>query len=258
LSDEAGSKSFERFVALLETVVTSQAPVSSSMICSACGIPESTVHRYIGQLVRLGVLQSNGDSPATYSEGTRLVEIAVNTLNIAAHRNMRRAILAEVAEKTGETCHFCVEREGKLLVLDSVTSQHLLCIRVLPGSMHPLHATAGGKLILAALSDSVRETILGEARLQPSSANTITDRARLIADLQRCLRSQVAMDDQEHLDDVVSIAVPVAFENGALIGALGISAPASRCRLAKLKDFLPILRQAARRMARTYAAAPQG
>ena len=89
--------------------------------------------------------------------------------------------------------------------------------------------------------------------LRRFTEDTITDRARLDAELRQIRKEQVSFDRQEYLVGVICMAVPVFARTGGMLAALAIQAPEARMNL-QTAQRLPCRRcaQAAGELARIF------
>ncbi len=240
---------------VLEAVAARKRPLSIAEIAAALDLPQPTAHRIVGVLERLGFL---GREPGRRRivEGARLVALGLDVLQAAAGSGTRHAVLASLARTTGESCNLGVIAGGNVVYIDRVESQWPLGLRFEPGSRVPLHCTAIGKLLLAQLPDDALEAQLANGPLTRYTATTITDARRLKAELKRIRKQGYSTDDQEFMSGVVCIAVPVdGPRNGRVCAGLAISAAEARLTLAGVKRFLPDLRDAAQKIARSLGGA---
>jgi DNA-binding IclR family transcriptional regulator len=185
-------------------------------------------------------------------EGPRLIRLAMNTLTAAAPRHHRHAILRSVSDAVGETCNFGVLAGSEVIYLDRVESKWPLGLRFEAGSRVPAHCTAIGKLLLAQLSARERSKVLAAMTLTRYTSRTLTDPQRLGAALDRIRASRVGTDEQEFIDGVVCVSVPVTAEDGAVIGGIAISAPEARVTLEQALQFVPRMRDAAAKLGATF------
>lgn len=80
---------------------------------------------------------------------------------------------------------------------------------VVPGTAHPCHCTAAGKLFLASLSPEELEGWLQRNPLLPYTARTIIHPERLREELHRTRERGYGITDGEYADSVSVVAVPV-------------------------------------------------
>jgi DNA-binding IclR family transcriptional regulator len=254
---EEGAGAVPKALRVLETVAGRKRPLSIAEIAAALDLPQPTAHRIVGVLDRLGFL---GREPGRRRivEGARLVGLSLDALQAAASSGSRHAVLAALAKKTGESCNLGVMAGGHVVYVDRVESQWPLGLRFEPGSRVPLHCTAIGKLLLSQLREDALEAQLANGPLTRYTATTIVEPRRLKAELGRIRSQGYSTDNQEFMSGVVCIAVPVTGpRNGGVCAGLAISAAEARLTLAGVRRFLPDLRKAATRLARSLAHDPR-
>jgi DNA-binding IclR family transcriptional regulator len=112
--------------------------------------------------------------------------------------------------------------------------------------------TAIGKLLLSELPETAFDGHLANGPLTRYTATTITDPRRLKDELKRIRKQGFSTDNEEFMSGVVCIAVPVQGpKNGRICAGLAISAAEARLTLSGVKRFLPDLREAAGKLARS-------
>ena len=236
---------------VLETVAAHRRPMSIAEIAATLDMPQPTIHRIVGTLEKLGFV-AREPGRRRVVEGSRLVTLGLNALQAAASNGTRHAVLAALARKTGESCNLGVMANGHVVYIDRVESQWPLGLRFETGSRVPLHCTAIGKLLLARLPEAALDAHAGDGALTRYTSTTITDARRLRAELARIRKQGYSIDNQEFMSGVVCIAVPVAGpREGGVPAGLAISAAEARLTLAGVKRFLPDLRAAAAKLARS-------
>lgn len=92
--------------------------------------------------------------------------------------------------------------------------------------MCPNNCTAIGKALLAGLTDEQVERLLPE-RLPAETANTITDRAELLADLELVRASGVVYDREELTIGISAVGAGIR-DAGSVVAALSIPVPTAR------------------------------
>jgi DNA-binding IclR family transcriptional regulator len=91
------------------------------------------------------------------------------------------------------------------------------------GIVIPAHACALGKVLLAGGSDE-----LGSRPLRSMTGDTVTDPAKLRAELEVIRRTGIATEVEEAVIGECGIAAPLVDASGEVPGALGLVVPASR------------------------------
>jgi len=85
------------------------------------------------------------------------------------------------------------------------------------------------------------------------TTRTITDPVKLNEALERINRTRIGIDDEEFIEGVVCVSVPVIAKSGQVVGGIAVSAPAARISIQEALSFVPIMHDAAQRLSATYS-----
>lgn len=239
-----------RAMAILEGVVEADRPVSPTELVTQLGLPKPTVHRLCKMLQEESLLQRAVGSRRLVA-GPRLAKLALNVLGSAGLRGERHAILESVSAEIGETCNMAVPDGARMLYVDRVETHWPLRLQFPIGSRVPLYCTASGKLYLGSLPRSQRRRLLSGLVFEAHTSNTITDRDSLELALDRIRDEEIGTDDEEFLDGMVAVAVPVKDGRGRLCATIATQAPVQRLSLRAARAHVPVLRRAAAAMSRS-------
>ncbi len=231
-------------LAILEGVAARKKPIAASELASVLGVPKPTAHRIAISLERENYLQRE---PGTrgFVSGSRLIALALDTLDASFLQGPRHAILKALSDEVGETCNLGVISGSEVVYIERVESAWPLGLRFQPGSRVPLHCTAIGKLLLGFLPQKKRELFIHHVPLRRYTKNTITDPEKLAGELERIRAEGVSVDNEEFLQGVVCMAVPVAGLRRRIYTGLAISAPVARVSQEQVYDYLPALQESA-------------
>lgn len=234
-----------RSYALLEEVARAERPLSVAELVELLELPKPTVHRLALQLEAAGLLLRE-PTDKRYVPGHRLRDLALAVLGSSTAQVARRAILQELAARIGETCNMTVLDGNRIVYFDRVETNWPIRVHLPPGSQLPLHCTASGKLFLAHMTPARRRRLLaGLLPLEPRTAHTLTDPEQLEVALARIAAEDVGTDEQELIDGMVAVAVPVHDRGGRICATLAVHAPILRQSLVDLRRHVPLLREAA-------------
>lgn len=119
-------------------------------------------------------------------------------------------------------------RDRQIVIADVADSPQRPRVAQLDVGLHEApHATAFGKVMLAALDDPAREAEL-DRRGQPAMTRaSVTSRARLEAQLADVRRRGVAVEVEEFIPRLACVATPVRDTAGAVVGAVSASVSAA-------------------------------
>lgn len=240
-----------RAVAVLEIIVRADRPISLTEVMSGVGLPKPTVYRILGLLEHSGLVLREPDGKR-YTAGPRLAHFGTEILMNSSVRGARHAILQRLVDELGETCNFTMLDGSEVIYLDRVETAAPLRMNLQPGSRVPLHCTASGKLFLAMMPRARRAKLLDNLPLRRYTDNTITDRGRLEAELERIRRDKTSTDNEEYLTGLVCVAVPVMSREGKPCASVAVHAPIARMSLDDARGHVPALRRAAMALTQTY------
>ena len=243
---ERGS-SINRVLDILDTVASSNKPISATEINEALNLPKSTAHRLCAALEAQGYLlkKLNGKS---YMPGNRLYHMAVGVLTHSRFRALRHAILKSLSDDIGETCNIAYPDGLQMTYSDRVETQWVLRLEVPVGSSVPLHCTGSGKLYLSTLPKAKLESIVNKLDLKSMTKHTITDKARLIKEIASIRKNQLSIDNEELFDGIIAVAVPITDSQGRFYSSLAFQAPVFRLSLADAQQYITHLRKAAKEL----------
>lgn len=234
-----------RSFAILDYVARSHAPVEVLEIIARLKLPKATAYRLVDWFVTHGYL-SREPARKRLIVGPRLITLAFGALSSSMRNDAPHGVLQRLVRTLNETCNIGTLLNGEVIYLDRVEAEHWpLRLHYTSGSRVPLHCSAIGKLFLALASTPRRQHLLQSLELRRYTDATITDKAKLEAELRQIRKEQVSFDREEYLVGVVCAAVPVLGKNGEMLAALAIQAPEARMNAQTARGHLPTLRRAA-------------
>jgi DNA-binding IclR family transcriptional regulator len=226
--------SVARALALLDALADGPAGVNA--LARRIGVNPSSASRLLATLEQGGLVARDPGGP--YRLGLHLVALADRVLAGLDVRELARPQLQALVEATGETATLSVPGGDEAVTVDFVPGPSSVVSMARVGRPSPGHATAVGKVALAFGG--------GEpARLEAYTERTITDPARLAAELERVRNQGWASAEGEREPDVHALAAPVVGRGGALVAILGLQGPAARMTAERRRAVLPRLLEAA-------------
>lgn len=236
-----------RLLLILEEVAKRGVAVKPADLIDALGLAKPTIHRLLQTAEAEGFLQRDLDG-RSFGPGPRLRRLSVDTVSSEHLRTARLAILRSVADEIGETCNLAIpDREG-MIYLDRVETKWPLRIQLPIGTQVPFHCTASGKMYLSTLRQHTLEGFLSARKLKANTNKTITDADALRSEIKHIELNGYSTDDEEFMQGMAAVAVPVSDENNRLVATLSVHAPTQRHDLASLTQFLVVLQDGARKL----------
>lgn len=251
----AGTQAISRTLAVLSLFRESDDDLGISDIAKQLSLSVSTVHRIVRALVDDNYL-SQDSATERYSLGRSSV-----LLGHAATRrlglNRAKTVIERLRDELGESVNLGVRDGGEMVVLISAESKQLLRFSQSPGNRLPVHATGMGKATLSHGARSIEEEVADlETPLRRLTKNTITSTAALTKELTRIRRRGYSIDNQEAIEGVRCVAVPILSPEGDLLAAMAAQGPTVRMSDDRLKRAVPALRAAAKEIAQLLPPGP--
>ena len=236
-----------RALLILEAIGEAPDPLSASDIGRIVGIPKQTAHRLCTTLEAEGYL-NRMEGRGLYRPGRRARAMATGLLHASAHHHSRHQVLQWVADQVGETVNFVVPEDQGMSYKDRVETNWAFRIQLPIGSHVPFHCTASGKTFLATLPKAERRRLVNVMQLPRLTENTITDAPALLDELHEISRNGYAVDNEEFLEGMVAVAVPVRDPQGRYFASLAAHGPNQRLSIDQLRSHVPLLTQASERL----------
>jgi len=207
----------------------------------AVGLHKSTVHRLLGTLMRRGYVEKELETE-NYRLGIKLLMLGSSILDRIDLRNIARPYIQELSKKTKEVVHIAILDEDEAVYIDKVESpDHSIRMYSQVGKRAPLHCTAVGKVLLAALKDEEAEKILRQKGMPRFTKSTITDMQQMKEELSTIRKQGYGFDEIEHEEGMRCVAAPIYDRSGKVIASISISGPiiyVTHFRMPELTDEL--------------------
>jgi DNA-binding IclR family transcriptional regulator len=242
-----------RVLDLIQLVADSPQPLTLAEIGAQLHLPKPTVHRLCARLERARYL-TREPGRNRYRVGPATERLAFNSIRHGTASPQWRSILERLVDDIHETCNFTALAGKEVIYVERVEARWPpMSLHLEPGSRVPIHCTASGKLFLATMEPERRRRLLEAISLPAMTAQTITARSRLEAELALVSERGYGTDDEEFLAGMVSVAVPVFDPRAHVIGAVTCHAAKARIGLTEALRHLPRLRSAADEIGRTLS-----
>jgi DNA-binding IclR family transcriptional regulator len=242
-----GVQSLGRAFAILEEVARHRDGIGLAELSKLVGLHNSTTFHLARTLASLGYLRQDKETKR-YRIGRPLFALAASALDEIEMVHVATPVLEDLSRETGESGHFGVRMGDAVVVIARTSGPGAFQLTERVGVVRPVHCTALGKIVLAALRPDQLKRVLERIELKPSTENSITDAAVLLKEIEDIRRTGIAFDDGEFNTEVRCVAVPVLDFTGQVIGALGISGPIWRLSNQALQGHAKLVRAAANRL----------
>lgn len=224
------------FKILEEIVERNGAGVSE--LATATELPKSTIYDHVVSLYELEYLVKVDGEYHISSDFLRMGDLARQSRELYQASNGE---LERLAEETGEYASLTVEEHGRAIIIATEEGAEAIPVRIFGGIRMNMHTAAPGKAILAFLPSDRIDEIIDRHGLKQRTKNTITTRDALDEELQWIREHNYALDDEERLTGMRSVAAPVIDRNERVRGSITIYGPTNRLSDELFREELPNL-----------------
>lgn len=187
-------------------------------------LPKSTLYYHLNTLEKLGYVVKSDNG---YQLGLRFISHADNAKQKEPAFDVVRTNAQDLASRIPEEIDFSVEENGRLVVVHHRVGGGALTEFKL-GQYLYMHATAGGKALLAEMDQSRIDDIIDRWGLVQLTEKTITERVALMDELKKVRDQGYVINDEEQRDGLRSVGAKITKPDGTVLGALTIDGPTYR------------------------------
>lgn len=227
----AGPLSVTRVLQILRTLSTSDKPLSLAELSRRLAAPKTSL---VGLLRKLQELNFVVFSDGTYRLGGSAFELATAMLGARQRLHVgdyTRAGMRDLNQRTGETVLYAIlnsDEPATMTYVDMIESRGAIRISVGVGDRSPLYCTAGGRVLLAAMSDEAVRRHLAVAPLEANTPRTQTDPEALFELVRRAREEDFSCVSDEVVEGVTGMAAPIRDSSCEVLASLIIAGPTVR------------------------------
>jgi DNA-binding IclR family transcriptional regulator len=195
-------------------------------VAEALAVSRATAFRILGSLQSLGYVE-HVRAERVYRIGYAVRALASKS-DASSVLQLAAPTMAELRAATGETVNLALIRRGKIAYASILDGVHALRMQASVGEEVPVHATAIGKAVLAALPPDRWESMLPPEPYPALTARTITRRGDLAKEVNAARARGYAIDDEEDEVGAACVGAAILGSDGYPLGAISVSGLAAR------------------------------
>jgi len=192
-------------------------------IANALGIPKSSAYVIVQTLLAGKYLAPLKHNEKKYSLGIEVFTLGMRYVNDLNWVTQCAQYLDPLAEKYNKTGFVGVLEGNSVVYVHKYVGKKAILASCALGSRQEVHATALGKALLAFSPEKMLHRILDEVTLNPLTKNTITDKAKLIQELEITKRRGYSLDNKEQDVMMSCYGAPIFDYSGQVIAAISLS-----------------------------------
>jgi IclR family pca regulon transcriptional regulator len=244
-------RSLAKGLAVIEAFDLAHPAMTLSEVARRTGLSPGSAQRILRTLASLGYVGSDG---IRFSLRPRTLQLGYAYLSALPLASIAQPLLSSLTARIDGSSSLALLDGEAVVYVARAAARRLVRDYMSVGVRMPAHATSVGKVLLAALPEPAFEALLAGMTLEPLTPGTLCERAAIRAAVRKAARDGYAVNDQETIMGLRSIAVPVVAE-GQVVAALGVSTEVVGTRLAVMEaEWLPALRATATAFAAALAA----
>lgn len=244
---EKKSVQFKRVPALdkcfriLEFLSDSRIPLGVTEISTPLALNKSTVFNLIHTLVDLGILETVPENKVRL--GLKLHDLCRESNAGGLLISKIRPFLEEINRRTNLSAFLGLRSNLKAVIMDKVDSHHDINISSAKGMKIPLIAGSHGKALLSLLPEDQLDQILVEKNLKKYTAHTCARPHQFKKMVQKAAEDRFAMDDEEYLEGIRSLAIPLDLGRPDVQAAIWVVGLKSQITDGLIPEFKRILKE---------------
>ena len=248
-------QSIERAAAILRLLSGRTRRLGVVDLAGELGLSKGTVHGLLRTLKHVGFVEQDAET-GKYQLGAALLHMGSSYLDGNELRARALNWSDSLAAGTQEAVRIGTLHDAQVLIVHHVFRPDDSFQTLDVGSLLPAHATALGKVLLAAHPYVAAE--LTRQGLAAFTDQTICDGERLERELERVRERGWASEIGELTAVQVSLAAPITDRTGLTVGSMGIFGPPERLLTARQPrgEMLAYVRESARAVSRELGAIP--
>jgi IclR family pca regulon transcriptional regulator len=234
-----------RGLAVLDCFIDQPGPQSLIELSRRVGLGMPTTLRLIRTLEEAGYVRQDAETKR-YRLSWKMLQLQDVTTSILDYADVARPHLEDLAAALGEATGMAVLDDTEVRHAIRVSSTRIISANIPPGALFPAHATAMGKVLLAALDVAVVRSLAQQRPFKRFTPTTITSVDELLDELRVVSSQGYASSNEEWEPGLRSLAAPVRTRDGRVVAAVCVIAvrPGITTRSME-RDFLPGLLRAA-------------
>src|ERR1700674_931924 len=211
-----------RGLGLLDCFIDQPGSHSLIELSRRVGLGMPTTLRLIRTLEEAGYVRQDAGNKR-YRLSWRMLQLQDVTASILDYADMARPYLEDLAATLGESTGMAVLDDTDVRYAIRVSSARIVSANIPPGSMFPPHATAMGKVLLAALEPAVVRDLAVQRPFERFTPTTVTAVEELLAHLRDVSAQGYAVSNEEWEPGLRSLAAPVCTGAGRVVAAVCVT-----------------------------------
>jgi len=235
-------KAVERALKILDIVRTSSKPLGVNEIAKAAALDPATTFRMLKTLLKYDWVYQN--SMEKYIIGPKISYVTDNNRFLEMLKEVSYYVMSDYSSREGQAMNLVVRNNEKCFILQQAKTNRLIDFVPPVGTFLLIYASACGKILLSGLSEENLQLVLNKTEMKAFTPNTITDKLRLIAELDKIKKCGYSIDNYETNEAAICIAVPVYDNKKNIFAAISFSGIVNKDVQNGVEYYVQVLQEA--------------
>jgi IclR family pca regulon transcriptional regulator len=236
--DRSFISALSRGLSILEAFCPSSPRMGITEIANITKLSKSTVFRLIHTLCALGYLIPSAEEKK-FTMGPKVLDLGFAVLSSLELREVAQPYLQQLSQRTKETANLAILEGWKLIYIERIKTHQILNINLHVGSSLELFNSAMGRVLAAFQNKDWTNQYLRYLENIPEALPYWENKGKkLLMILEEVKRTDYALNNEELIPGLRSIASPVRERKGGVVGAVNIAVSSSVYSMQRLKKEL--------------------
>lgn len=217
----------DRALLLLELLAGHPDGARLTLLARQAGLAASTAHRLLTTMERRGFAQFDPVS-SHWVVGRKAFAVGIAFTRWQSFIAAAMPFLRRLRDHSHETANLGILEEGELITVAQVESREILRAIAAPGGRAPVMNSGMGKAIVATWPDKAIAEFVARHGLHPATRHSLSTLDQVMAEIALIRARGYAYDNEEFTPGMRCVAAVVWDPYGEPVGAISISALASR------------------------------
>ncbi|GAA0960132.1 IclR family transcriptional regulator [Actinocorallia libanotica] len=213
-----------KVAAVLYSFTADDHGVSLAELGRRTGIPKGSLHRIVGDMVGVRLLERTGGG---YRLSGQVFQLGMRASVERGLLEVAIPFMEDLRERTHELVHLGVAEGTEVVYVAKIGGHRQAVSPSRIGGRMPLYCTAIGKALLAASPPELLERVLAGG-LTRRTPRTVTAPGLLRRQLERVAETGVAFELEESAVGIVCVAAPILDPADRPIAAVSVTGPVTR------------------------------
>ncbi|GAB3292126.1 IclR family transcriptional regulator [Parasphingorhabdus pacifica] len=218
-SEQATGPVLARALQILSAFSAQRAAMTLSDLSRQAGLPVSTVHRMLTELLAWGALERGADG--RYRIGLRLWELGSLAPRGQGLRERALPFLEDLSQITKENVQLAVREDAELVFIERIAGSDAVPVLTRVGGRFTLTTTGVGLALLAHAPAEVQDEVLSKP-IDRYTSRTVVDPAQLRRMLADVRTSGFSISDRQITLDTMSVGAPIYNAQNQVIAAVSL------------------------------------